>query len=111
MFMYKKADWEGLETHYVGIPFCPLVKIELSTHSGRISRGPHIVVLNSMFPSGLSVLSYHCHGPHKTLRGPCAKGIICSTNTNSTDATQTDKLTLNPNIWSIRCLKMPTTDT
>ena len=56
------------------------MKIELSTHSGRISRGPYIVVLSSMFPSGLSVLSQHCHGSHKTLGGPCAKGSFVQKN-------------------------------
>ena len=100
IFMYKKADWEGLETHMLAFQksFCPLLKIELSTHFGRILRGPYIVVLSSMFPSELSVLSHHCTGSHKTLGGQCATGTICSINTNSTDAQQTDKLTLNPNI-------------
>ena len=78
MFMYKKADWKGLETHMLAFQksFCPPVKIELSTHSGRISKGPYKVVLSSISPSRLSVLSDYCNGSHKTLRGPCAKGTI-----------------------------------
>ena len=78
MFMYKMADWEGLETHMLAFQksFCPPVKIELSTHSGRISKGPYKVVLSSIFPSILSVLSDCCNGSHNTLGGQCAKGTI-----------------------------------
>ena len=95
MFMYKMADWEGLETHMLAFQ-----KIFLSICEDRtvnslwkdFNRALHSGIEQYMFPCGLSVLSQHCHGSHKTLGGPCAKEIICSTNTNSTDALQTDKL-------------------
>ena len=32
------------------------------------------MVLSSVFPSELSVLSHHCHGSHTTVGGQCAKG-------------------------------------
>ena len=114
MSMYKKADWEGLETHILAFQESFLSTCEDRTANSLwedFKRALHSGIEQYMFPSELSVLSQYCHGSHKTVGGPCAKGIICSTNRNSTDALQTDKLTLNPNIWSIRCSKIPTTDT
>ena len=76
MYLYKNADWEGLETFMLafqkscmstceGKSVNPLLEdFKSALHSG----------MGNMFLSGLPVQIRHCPRSHKTLkRRPCAK--------------------------------------
>ena len=72
MFMYKKTDWEGLESHMHLFQKSFLAShegksINLLWYSGKNSRELYILKLSSMSHNIQLVQSRHCHGWPKEL--------------------------------------------
>ena len=113
MFMYKKADWEGLETHMLAFQ-----KLFLSTCEDR--------TVNSLWEDFKKAVrsGIEQYVPQRTISTKSSLQLITQDIRRSMRkrdhlfnkykqyrCLETDKLIFNPNIWSIRCSKMPITDT